>query len=194
MQFRPDFASFFGMLGAKHPGIAAMSSRIADADHVEAAPRGGMYPEVDLLPNWKRNIAAKSGWIAALSVGAVSVLIVRLVQYHYTGEALIGGSPAITMAVEAGGAIVLSFLAFLLFPYRGLKYVLLLVLGVMGSATAMHNAVHAEPGFFSLLFSEEWTAGVMEATTPNSLYVLGTVIELSPEEEEKVLPTVLRLN
>ena len=155
-------------------------------------PRGGVYPEVDLLPNWRREIAARAGWIVALLVGAISALIVRVFQFHYTGAALVTDTPALTTAVEAGAAIVLSFLAFLLVPYRGAKYVFLLIVGVGLSITAMHNTVHAAPWAYSMMFSPEWTAEVMEATKPKSLYVLGNVIELI--EEKKEPPTILRLN
>ncbi len=156
-------------------------------------PRGGVHPHVDLLPNWKFEIAARSGWIVALVFGALSVLFVRIFQFHYSGEAMISDNPMLTTAVEAGAAVVLSFLAFLLVPYRGAKYVLLLIVGVGLSVTAMHNTVHTTPWAYSLMFSPEWTAEVIETTKPKSLLVLGDVIELGPEKK-KAMPTVLRLN
>ncbi len=179
-----------------------MNSSLGDTGHTgsynvtsdfdDARPRGGVYPHVDLLPNWKREIAARSGWLVALLVGAISALIVRVFQFHYTGTAMLSETPVLTTAVEAGAAIVLSFLAFLLVPYRGGKYVLLLIVGVGLSITAMHNTVHSAPWAYSLMFSPEWTEEVIETTKPKSLYVLGNVIELV--EEKKAAPTILRLN
>lgn len=180
-----------------------MGSSMGDAGHsgsydltseVEAnRPRGGVHPHVDLLPNWKWEIAARSGWIVALLVGAICVFVVRISQFHYTGVAMISDTPVITTAVEAGAAIVLSFLVFLLVPYRGAKYVFLLIVGVGLSIVAMHNTVHSAPWAYSLMFSSEWTDEVIETTKPKSLLVMGDVIELGPEEK-KAMPTVLRLN
>lgn len=163
------------------------------SDDYPDRPRGGVHPHVDLLPNWKWEIAARSGWLVALAVGAICVFVVRIFQFHYTGEAMISDNPLLTTAVEAGAAIVLSFLAFLLVPYRGAKYVLLLVIGVGLSITAMHNTVHSAPWAYSLMFSSAWTDEVIETTKPKSLLVLGDVIELAPEKK-KAKPTVLRLN
>lgn len=179
-----------------------MSSRISHADHdqdyARKRPRGGVHPHVDLLPNWKFEVAARSGWIVALAIGALAVLAVRVGLFRYTGSALISDTPAITTAVEAGGAVVLSFLAFLLVPYRGAKYVFLLLVGIAISMTTMHNAVHRAPTAFSLMFSKNWTDNVIASVETPSLYLVGQVIPLVPPEEEveevKVLPPVLRLN
>jgi hypothetical protein len=62
----------------------------------------------------------------------------------------------------------------------------------------MHNAVHAAPALFSLLFSPVWAAEVTAGTEPRSILIRGEVIPLTApledEEEEKVLPTILRLD
>lgn len=173
-----------------HTGSYDVTSEFSEFDGQR--PRGGVHPHVDLLPNWRREVAARLGIPTALLIGVLSVFIVRLSQFHYTGTAMISDRPVLTTAVEAGTAIVLSFLAFLLVPYRGGKYVLLLICGVALSTVAMHNTVHSAPWAYSLLFSSEWTDEVIETTKPKSLLVLGDVIELAPEE--KAMPTVLRLN
>ena len=151
--------------------------------------------EVELLPNWKRDVYRKSGMLIALVVGMLMVVAVRAIRFHASGTALISDKPEITTAIEAGGAVVLSFLVFLLFPFRGLKYVILLLVGIGISVTTMHNVVHSKPDVFSMLFSPDWTARVVAETEPNSLYFLGKTTPLVPEKkEEKKMPTVRRLN
>ena len=179
-------------------GTARASRTYSTRSHPTSEPsrRSGMRPDVDLLPNWKQDVAAKLGWPAALLVGMLSVLVVRAGLFHYTGTAMISDTPDITTATEAGGAVVLSFITFLLFPYRGLKYVMTMLVGIGIATVAMHNAVHSEPGFFSLVFSSEWTEEVTQATKKHSIYVLGDTIpiELFGSEEEKKMPTVRRMN
>jgi phosphatidylserine synthase len=121
------------------------------------------------------------------------VVAVRLIRFHSTGTAMISDKPEITTGIEAGAAVVVSFLVFLLFPFRGARYVLLLLIGIGVATTTMHNAVHAKPEIFARLFSPAWTEEVVAATEPNSLLVLDQVIPIAlPKKEEKVIPTVRR--
>ena len=94
----------------------------------------------------------------------------------------------------------LAVMLFRLTRYRGVKYYFANFAGVVLMASMMHNAVHSVPGAFSLAFSPEWTAQVLQETEPNSLYLRGEVIPFTPKEEvaedpepEKVLPKVRRM-
>ena len=98
-----------------------------------------------------------------------------------------------TLAIETGAALLVSFLLFALLPYKGAAYKFVQFGGVVLMISMMHNAVHSAPGTFSALFSPEWTAAVQAKTEPNSLYLRGEVIPfVKPVEEEKVLPPVRR--
>lgn len=156
------------------------------------APIEAEKPEVSVLPDWKKDVADKAGFLVAILIGVVAVFLVRIGAYHMTGTALISDTPDQTLAVETGGALALSVVLLLLTRYRSLIFIPITAVGVVLMTVAMHNAVHSAPGLFSLAFSPDWTAKVTETTEPQSLYFRGEVIQLKPKQE-KAAPTVLRL-
>lgn len=159
------------------------------------APHEAQHPEVSVLPDWKSDVFAKSGLPLAVVIGMLSALAVRAGLYHYSGKAMLTDTPDMTLAIETSAALLVSFLAFMVLPFRGLSYKLALLAGVAVTIVAMHNAVHSAPGLFSLMFSPEWTERVIAATEPKSLLIRGEVIPLmAPTDEAKALPTILRLN
>lgn len=154
-------------------------------------------PDIAVLPDWKRDVFSKSGMPLAFLIGVVSVFVVRLGLYHYSGNAMVTETPDKTLAIEVSAALILSLLLFLSLPFKGISYKLAQLAGVAVMIVAMHNTVHGAPALYSLLFSPDWTAKVTTATDPASLWVRGEVIPLVPppaEEEETVMPKVLRLN
>ena len=169
-------------------------NRVADV----RAPYEEGKSEVSVLPDWKRDVAGKSGVPVAITVSVLMVVLVRVVKFHTTGVAMISDTPDITMATEVGAALLLSLLIFVRLPYAGVGYKLVQIVGVFGAITLMHNAVHYSPSISSLIFSQQWVEKVIAETEPNSVYFRGetTVITLpeQAESKEKVLPKVLRLN
>lgn len=166
-------------------------------NRVEAA--GAPYEEarsqVSVLPDWKRDVAQKLELPMAFLLGAIAVLVVRLILFHQNGTALISASPDRTMAVEASAAIVLCIVTFLVLPFRGLPSLLAHFTGVAATVVLMHNAVHSAPAVFSLAFSPAWTEEVIAATEEKSIYFRGESIPIAPPSSaEKKMPTVLRLN
>ena len=176
--------------GAPNLRFLSRLNRVADA---RAPFEEGKKP-VNVLPDWKRDVAARSGLPVALLVGMLAVLLVRIGEYHYIGMAMITETPNFTIVMETACATMLSFLLFLFLPFKGIRYRLAQVAGVVVAISMMHNAVHAAPSLFSLVFSPDWTARVTAATEPNTVYFRGEVIPLEfASQEEKVLPRVLRL-
>lgn len=162
---------------------------------VRRAPVEESRPEIEVLPDWKANVSGPVGLFAAIFVGIVAVLAVRIVRFHLTGAAMVGGNADMTLLIETGAALALSFGIFLLLPYRGYKYKLLQFAGVALMISTMHNFVHSAPGLFSLAFSPEWTAQVTEATEPSTLYLRGESIPFvgQKEEEKPVIPKIRRV-
>ena len=122
------------------------------------------------------------GLLTAILIGCLAVFAVRLALFHLTGSALIGFDPVITMALEMGTAIALSFLIFIFLPFEGLAARMGQITGVVIMMTLMHNAVHAAPGLFGTLFSKDWTESVIAATEPKSIYIP------APPEPQLLLP------
>lgn len=161
------------------------------------APHEASKQEVSVLPDWKREVLGKLSLPFAILAGAIAVFAVRLAQFHINGTALVSNTPEMTMAVEAGVVILLSVIVMLMMPSKTALVKLGYLAGITVGLVAMHNAVHNAPALFSLAFSPGWTAEVLAATEPNSLYFRGESIAVIPEiaaDEESVMPTVLRLN
>lgn len=169
-------------------------NRVADA----RAPHEANQPDVSVLPNWKRDVAAKLSVPIALLTGTLAVFAVRLGQFHINGVTMISSTPEMTMAIEAGVVILLSVIVMLMMPSKSALVKLAYLAGIAIGLVAMHNAVHTAPPVFSLFFSDQWTTEVLAATEPNSIYFRGQSIPILPEltasEAEPVKPTVLRLN
>jgi len=174
----------------------SFKSRLNRVEDVRA-PHEAAKPEVSVLPDWKRDVARKLSLPFAIFAGAAAVFAVRLAQFHINGVALVSGTPEMTMAIEAGVALLLSVIVLLMMPLQSALVKIGFLAGLAIGLVAMHNAVHGAPWAFSLAFSSAWTSEVIAATEPKSLYVLGNSFVM-PEnmgrETEPVKPTILRLN
>ena len=148
----------------------------------------------DVLPDWKSGISGKVGLLLALLVGVLAVLIVRIASFHLMGTAMISENADMTLAIETGAALALSFVIFMLLPFKGPQFKMAQFAGVLVMISMMHNVVHSAPSLFGALFSPEWASEVTTMTEPNSLYLRGEVIHfVKPEEVEKAKPTVRRI-
>ena len=143
------------------------------------APHEAARPQIDVLPDWKENARGPAGIAAALLAGILAVVIVRLARFHVMGVALVSDSPDITLAVEMGASLLLSFLIFLFLPWKGIQYRFLQFGGVALMTLTMHNIVHSSPGLFRLAFSPDWTDRVLAQTEPGSMYVRGHSIPVT---------------
>lgn len=169
------------------------------------APHEAERPVIDVLPDWKENARGPAGIGAAIVVGILAVIVIRLVRYHVFGVAMVSDTPDLTLAMETGASLLLSILVFMALPWKGLQYKFLQLGGVVLMITTMHNMVHSAPGLFSLAFSSEWTDMVIAETDPNSMYVRGhslpftgstkteEVAEAAAEPEQPALPRRIQL-
>ena len=150
------------------------------------APLEAERPEIDVLPDWRENARGPAGILAAVLVGIIAVVIVRIARFHIMGVALVSDKPDITLAVETTAALVLSFMIFLFLPWKGIQYRFLQFAGVALMALTMHNMVHSAPGLFRLAFSPEWTERVVAETKPGSMYVRGQSLPFTGKVKEEV--------
>lgn len=153
------------------------------------APHEAERPEIEVLPDWKENARGPAGIAVAILVGILAVVIVRIARFHIMGVALVSDSPDMTLAIEMAASLLLSFMIFMLLPWKGIQYRFLQFAGVALMALTMHNMVHTSPGLFRLVFSPEWTDRVIAATEPSSMYVRGQSVPFAgkiKEEEEEV--------
>ena len=151
------------------------------------APLEAQAPVIEVLPDWKENASGPAGIVAAILVGMVSVIAVRITRFHFMGEAMVTDSHDITFVAETAAALVLSFVIFFMLPWRGTKYKFLQFGGVALMALTMHNFVHNAPGVFRLAFSPEWTDRVLAETDASSIYVRGRSIPFAGKINEEVV-------
>jgi hypothetical protein len=150
-------------------GFQSRLDRVAE----RRAPHDAARPQIDVLPDWRENARGPAGIAAAVLTGILAVVIVRLARFHIMGVALVSESPDVTLAVEMGASLLLSFLIFLFLPWKGIQYRFLQFGGVALMTLTMHNIVHSSPGLFRLAFSPDWTDRVLAQTEPGSMYVRG---------------------
>lgn len=163
-------------------GFQSRLNRVAE----RRAPHEAEKPVVDVLPDWRENASGPAGIVAAIVVGLAAVLIVRIARFHYQGVALVSDNPDVTLAIELAAGLMLSFLIFLVLPWKGVKYRFLQFAGVAIMGLTMHNMVHNAPGLFSLAFSEDWTEEVIASTEPSSMYLRGQSIPFAGKIKEEV--------
>lgn len=150
-------------------GFQSRLDRVAE----RRAPHEAARPQIDVLPDWRENARGPAGIATAVLTGILAVVIVRLARFHIMGVALVSESPDVTLAVEMGASLLLSFLIFLFLPWKGIQYRFLQFGGVALMTLTMHNIVHSSPGLFRLAFSPDWTDRVLVQTEPGSMYVRG---------------------
>ncbi len=149
-------------------------------------PAFAARPAVEVLPDWRENISGPAGYALAFLTGCLAVFLVRLLRFHIMGTAITGPNPDLVLGIETFGAMTVSFLIFMLLPWKGYQYKLVQFSGVALIIATMHNAVHSTPTLFGLMFSQEWTEEILAETVPNSVYVRGQSIPFSgklPEAE-----------
>lgn len=165
---------------SSNQGFQQRLNRVAD----KRAPHEAARPVVEVLPDWKENASGPAGIAFAILIGIAAVFLVRLGRYHIMGEALVTDSPDLTLAVETGAALALSFLLFLPLPWKGFQYKLLQLGGVLVMITTMHNMVHSTPWFFKLTFSPDWTERVIAETDASSMYLRGKSVPFTGKIKE----------
>ena len=181
---------------APNDGFQSRLNRMAEL----RAPIDAAKPQVDLLPDWRANIKGPVTLVAAVLVGIFAVFLARLARFHLTGGTLAGDNPDVTMIIDAGIAVAVSFVVFSLLKIRGREFKVAQVVGVMAMIGIMQNFVHAAPSAFGLLFSKQWAEDVVTHSEPGSIYIRGKYIAVLPSEEdvadepeERALPKVRRL-
>lgn len=164
------------------------------------APHEAQRPQIEVLPDWRDNARGPAGIAAAIVTGILAVVVVRIARFHVMGVALVSDRPDLTLAIEMAASLILSFMIFMLLPWKGVQYRFLQFAGVALMALTMHNMVHSAPGLFRLVFSPEWTDRVLAETEPSSMYIrghsvpfAGKIKEEVAEVEEPVLPQLIKI-
>ena len=176
--------------GAPNQSFHDRLNRVAEA----RAPIEAAKPYVPPVPDWKENIRYPAALVGAALLGMLAVFIARYVRFHVMGGTLAGDDPDITMMIDGGIGAACSFLIFSMLRFSGPEFKAAQTFGIAAMIMIMHNFVHAAPGAFNLLFSEEWTEDVTSFTEPNSILFRGvSFVVFEPEEEKRAAPVIRRI-
>ena len=182
-----------GSIGSSGP-TRSFQSRLNRVAAVRA-PIEAAKPEISVLPDWKQNIKYPAAIVGAALLGILAVFIARYVRFHMTGGTLAGDDPDITMMIDGGIAAACSFALFSMLRFSGAEFKAAQTFGIAAMVMTMHNAVHAAPEVFDVVFSEEWTDEVIAYTEPKSILFRGVSFVLSddsPEAAESSAPVIRR--
>ncbi len=165
-------------------------NRVAEA----RAPLEANKVDVSPLPDWKQNIKYPAALVGAALLGMVAVFVARYVRFHMMGGSLAGDDPDITMMIDAGIGAACSFVLFAMLRFKGAEFKAAQSFGIAAMIVVMHNAVHAAPKLFDLVFSPEWTEEVIASTEPNSILFRGvSFVVYEDEEAAPAMPTIRRI-
>ena len=124
-----------------------------------------------------RRVASISG---AGMIGLLSVPLSRLAMFHSQGLGNSSANPELVMAIDGLFAFCIAlFLVRMVLSVSCIHHMMGQVAGIWIALTTLHNAVHAYPDQWGQAFSPEWVAHVVQATEPNTLYLLGRSFQRS---------------
>ena len=159
------------------------------------APLEATKPEVSVLPDWKAHFRQPIAFLVAVLAGALAVVVVRSLRFYMTGGTLVGTDPDVAMLSDIALAAAGAFLLVSVLQVSGAYLKAAQALGILVMVLGMHNAVHAAPGAFKAIFSNDWTDNVLTSTQPNSILFRGaSYVVYTPREDvkEPVIPVVRR--
>lgn len=112
--------------------------------------------------------------LGTLALGALAALSVRYAGFQANAHDLM---PALTgrdlFAAEAVTSFAIILIVRLLFGLTGPLALIVMVSGGAAILLGLHNAVHANPGFFAAIFSADWTAQTMADNPARTLNLAG---------------------
>ncbi|MBT8152395.1 hypothetical protein KMP13_00475 [Epibacterium ulvae] len=122
----------------------------------------------------------------ALASGFLTVILVRYVRFHLTGE----GNVADVMAflLDAGISIMACIAIKEMFKLHEPEFKAAQGIGVFAMVMGMHNLVFWAPQAMETLFSPTWVKEQRQDTTPNSLWVGVQYIRIGPEQQTVTAP------
>lgn len=143
-------------------------------------------------PDALDNILYPMSMIGAFLVGVFAVFLTRLGRFYLLDGSLTGENADLWMVFDS--VIAIGFVIILRSVFRAKRKALEVAkaIGVIATVLTMHIFVHMMPGFFSSVFSPEWTQQVIATTEKNAALthqfsVTVPIVEVS--EPDTVVPT-----
>ncbi|MEM9869697.1 MAG: hypothetical protein AAF822_00445 [Pseudomonadota bacterium] len=146
-----------------------------DQNHARRMDRGA-----DSAPRNAMDVGRGLSIAGAGLIGFLSVPLLRLAMYHSQGLPSAAARPEFVMTIDALFAFCIAFfLVRVILSVTSRAHMTAQVVGIWIALTTLHNAVHAYPDQWGQAFSPEWVAHVVQATEPNTLYLLGRSFQRS---------------
>ncbi len=115
----------------------------------------------------------------AFALGIFSISAARYLRLVVSGLPEGGHVLTATLMVDAGLALVLSFVLAQIVAMRSVAQVIVSALGVIGGTLTMHMAVHRAPEIFAQFFGPSWVNAVLSSTEPN-MVLYGHLLQRLP--------------
>jgi len=131
--------------------------------------------------NYLSTLAYPLSFIGAAVIGALSVFLARYVRYHMGAGSLAGEGADTMMIMDVVMASMVGLFLKMIFRIQAQHYKSAQTVGVFAMVALMHNAVHAAPGVFTAVFSQEWVEQVVEMTDPKTLLFAGVSVPIGGE-------------
>lgn len=152
----------------------ALARRQAKPSH-RKGPGQAMYEEhlaKAMRVSGTRRRTTLMSLMLALMLGLMAVLLSQYANFHYLSahlpQPVLDQGRVVDIALAATAALLLV----VVFRKTSFAHLLATTAGVVVMLAAMHNLVWVAPDTFAQLFSEDWVAGILSATEPNT-FVLG---------------------
>lgn len=102
--------------------------------------------------------------IGAFMVGVFAVFLIRLARFYLLDGGLTGENADLWMIFDSVFAIGIVIILRSVFRAKGKALEVAKAIGIIATVLTMHIFVHLMPGFFSSVFSPEWTQQVIATT------------------------------
>ena len=111
--------------------------------------------------------------VGAFFLGGLAILIGRYARFHLMGVDVVGADLMTSTMIDLGFAAGIAFVIRSALDFEEPVHLDAKSMGITATVATMHNAVHADPGLWATVFSEEWVSTVTTITQPNSIYFGG---------------------
>jgi hypothetical protein len=128
---------------------------------------------VSPIPSWRENIGYPAQIVGVFLAGMAAVFVARYVRFHMMGGSLAGADADLTMLMDFGFAAMVTFFLRAIMRTEGSEFTMAKTAGIAAMICTMHNAVHAQPKLFGVIFSPEWVEEVVYMTEPKSILFRG---------------------
>lgn len=113
------------------------------------------------------------GFMLALTAGVLTVFIAQYANFVLLGVPDAEENLDLALIRDGTTALMLGFMCWIAMFQMSYRYFWWLVAGGFIALCTWHNAVHAFPGLFTMMFAYDWMDAIREMTNPGTIMIPG---------------------